>query len=50
MKESKIEANMAKLRISDGKKEKVLQIEGIFEGNHRLYDLCFVGFLTASVV
>ncbi|PPS01698.1 hypothetical protein GOBAR_AA18968 [Gossypium barbadense] len=43
--------DMARLQISDGKEEEVLQIGGITEGMHRLYDLCFVGcFLNASVV
>ncbi|MFQ6640668.1 hypothetical protein Gotur_014303 [Gossypium turneri] len=42
---------MARLRISNGKEEEVLQFEGIFEGKNNLYEYCLVGpFLTASVI
>ncbi|MBA0592755.1 hypothetical protein Gorai_009730 [Gossypium raimondii] len=42
---------MAKLRISDGKEEEVMQFGGLSGGTNRLYDCCSVrSFLTASVV
>lgn len=42
---------MARLCISDGKEEEVMQFGGLSGGTNRLYDCCLVGtFLTASVV
>ncbi|MBA0778158.1 hypothetical protein Gotri_006059 [Gossypium trilobum] len=46
-----MEDRMARLCISDGKEEEVMQFGGLSGGTNRLYDCCLVGtFLTASVV